>query len=63
MFSNLSSLAWLLPAWIIGASLLTGFVSLLTTPKADHRSTYPAASDRAGLPGTVGGRDSAVLSR
>jgi len=59
---TISSLGWLLPAWIIGAPLLAAVVMLMTTPKGSHRSTYSDPHDRTGLPGTAGGRDSQVLS-
>jgi hypothetical protein len=60
---TISSMSWLVPAWIIGAPLLAGLVMLMTTPKGSNRSTYTGTHDRTAMPGMMGGRDSQVLPR
>lgn len=60
---TISSMGWLLPVWIIGAPLLAALVMLMTTPKVNHRSSYPDARDRTGMPGTMGSRDNPAATR
>ena len=69
---TISSMGWLVPAWIIGAPLLAGLVMLMTTPKGSNRFTYtgtrdhtsmPAMPAMPAMPGLVGGRDGQVLPR
>ena len=60
---TISSMSWLVPDWIIGAPLLAALVMLMTTPKGNHRSTYPDARDRTGTPGTLDSRDNPVPTR
>lgn len=60
---TISSLSWLLPAWIIGAPLLAALVMLMTTPKGNPRSNDYDARDRTGTPGAMTGRNNPVLAR
>lgn len=60
---TISSMGWLVPAWIIGAPLLAALVMLMTTPKGSNRSTYTGVEDRTRMPGTMSGRDGQVLPR
>jgi hypothetical protein len=45
----ISSLNWLLPAWIIGAPLVGAIVILLSTPKPDASFDRSHPQDRAAL--------------
>ncbi len=40
METTLSSLGWLVPAWILGAPLVAALVMLMATPKGGHRSNH-----------------------
>jgi hypothetical protein len=60
---TISSMGWLVPAWILGPPLLAALVMLMTTPKGSNRSTDTGVEDRTGMPGRTGGREGQVLPR
>jgi hypothetical protein len=60
---TISSMSWLVPAWIIGAPLLAALVMLMSTPRGSNRFTCAGLQDRTGMSRTVGSRDGQMLPR